>query len=75
MKKDILGTFQLNSLKLNRKFYSPGLMDGKCAATGTCDNSPVHPYAKKKLGNNANPSKRKSFLEAYDIRLKYGTLR
>lgn len=41
MHKDVLGKDELEALKLNWDFAGPGLMDGRCYATGTCDNRPI----------------------------------
>jgi len=41
MQKDILGKKELEALKLNWEFAGPGFMEGRCYATGTCDNRPV----------------------------------
>jgi hypothetical protein len=73
MNRDVLGKRELESLKLNWNFVGPGLMNGRCNATGTCDNKPI-PYRKK-------PQKPFRILQlaealnAEEIRLQYGYLR
>jgi hypothetical protein len=40
MQKDILGQKDLDFLKIDWCFHGPGMMEGRCAATGTCDSQP-----------------------------------
>lgn len=74
MNKDVLGSVELEYLKLNWNFYGPGLMSGRCAATGTCDNRPIFDskkmkyQGKHKIYFSADPK------SAKEIRLQYGLL-
>lgn len=74
MNRDVLGRAELEALKLNWNPCKAGLMGGRCAATGTCDNRPE--YSARKITNIEN---QKIHLLGYsrsakDIRLKYGPL-
>lgn len=72
MSKDVLGKKELESLKLNWNFVGPGLMDGRCYATGTCDSRPtpiIRPKRKKPIQLKADD------LNIEEIKLKYGYLR
>lgn len=71
--KDILGNKELEALTLNWDFIGPGLMDGRCLATGTCDspttntkkkNQKFHVIFFSEDGRNAN-----------EIKMRYSDLR
>lgn len=73
MKKDILGNHELESLKINWDFAGPGLMNGHCTATGTCENQPTKKRLKKLKINLSEIKNSKE--NPQDIKLKYGYLR
>jgi hypothetical protein len=74
MSRDLLGDIELESIKLKWDFYGPGLMGGRCAATGTCENRPV-PKTVLLLKNMQNSSLSFDSRSAKNVRLQYGFLR
>lgn len=74
MQKDILGKQDLDFLKIDWNFHGPGLMEGKCAATGTCENQPIRGY---RLVPDSFREVTKSSIEPMDpkeVWLRYGSL-
>lgn len=74
MNKDVLGKKELEALKLNWDFAGPGLMDGRCYATGTCDNRPT-PVIREKHQKSRKILLASDTMNAEEIKLQYGYLR
>jgi len=73
MKQDILGSLELESLKLNWDFLAPGMLAGKCNATGTCDNGPSR-LEKRKPQIHTTSLSFENIRKARSIRRKYGSI-
>ncbi|WP_042282192.1 hypothetical protein [Candidatus Protochlamydia sp. R18] len=76
MKKDFLGKKELEFLNFDWKFYAPGLMNGRCRATGTCDNRPCIQHLKKReIAAIFKPTQSLNSISIFDVSSKYGSLR
>lgn len=74
MHKDVLGKHELEALKLNWDLAGPGLMGGRCLATGTCDNRPSS-IIREKQQKSVQIVLASDATNIEEIKLQYGYLR